>query len=111
MAGFASGLLIYWTISAVLSVIQQMYIMKSLGVPIYIFEKDKFAEKLEEQVSKGPAVHPLVEMAEDEAEKALFGEDEEGAAKEISPPKLKKKTTKKTAKKKSSAKSSPKKKK
>lgn len=114
MAGFASGLVIYWTFSAILSVLQQAYIMKSMGVPIYIFEKDKFQEELEKKVEEGPDVHPLAEMVEDETEKALFGDDQ-GAVeppKEITPPKPKKKTapkkgaSKKTASKKSSSKKS-----
>ena len=94
MARFASGLVIYWTFSAILGIIQQTIIMRSLGVPIYIFNKDKFEEELEEQVDKGPDVHPLIEMAEEEAEKALFG-DEEEAIKDIKPPKPKKKKKKK----------------
>ena len=114
MAGFASGLVIYWTFSAILSVLQQAYIMKSMGVPIYIFEKDKFQEELEKKVEEGPDVYPLAEMVEDETEKALFGDDQ-GAAeppKEITPPKPKKKTapkkgaSKKTTSKKSSSKES-----
>ncbi len=97
MAGFASGLVIYWTFSALFSIIQQAIIMRSCGVPIYIFNKDKFKEELEAKVDEGPSVHPLIEMAEEETEKALFGDDE-GAAipeKKISPPKPKKKKKKK----------------
>ncbi|MGH1456500.1 MAG: membrane protein insertase YidC [Alphaproteobacteria bacterium] len=113
MAGFASGLVLYWTFSAALSVLQQAYIMKSMGVPIYFFEKDKFKEALEKKVEEGPDVHPLIEMVEDETEKALFGEGEADAPKEINPPKPKKKTaTKKKAapKKTTTKKTSPKKK-
>ncbi len=97
MAGFASGLVIYWTFSALFSVIQQAIIMRSCGVPIYIFNKDKFKEELEAKVEEGPDVHPLIEMAEDEASSALFGDEEEAAtpAKEIKPPKPKKKKKKK----------------
>ncbi len=103
MASFASGLVIYWTFSALLSVIQQMIIMRSMGVPIYLFNKDKFKEELEEKVSEGPDVHPLIEMAEEEVEKALFGEGEgenqadpeSEAKKEIKPPKPKKSKKKK----------------
>ncbi len=96
MASFASGLVIYWTFSALFSIIQQAIIMRSCGVPIYIFNKDKFKEELEAKVEEGPDVHPLIEMAEDEAEKALFG-DEEAATpiKDIKPPKPKKKKKKK----------------
>lgn len=102
MASFASGLVIYWTFSAILSVIQQSIIMRSLGVPIYIFNKDKFEEIVEDQVEEGPGVHPLVDMAEDEAEKALFGDepqsvvpDADEEVKQVTPPKPKKKKKKK----------------
>ncbi len=102
MASFASGLVIYWTFSAALSVIQQAIIMRSMGVPIYIFNKDKFEQVVEEQVESGPDVHPLVDMAEDEAEKALFGDEQQSvvpAADEevtqVKPPKPKKKKKKK----------------
>ncbi len=99
MAKFASGLVIYWAFSAILSILQQMYIMRSMNVPIYIFEKEKFEKDLEKKIDDGPDVHPLVEMAEDEAEKALFGEGEEPVEKPvISPPKPKKKTAKKSSK-------------
>lgn len=102
MSRFASGLVIYWTFSATISVLQQMYIMRSLGVPIYIFSKDKTKEELEDKITKGEDVHPLIEMAEDEVEKALFGEDEGEASdaapaeppKDIKPPKPKKKKKK-----------------
>ena len=108
MSGFAAGLVIYWTFSALISILQQTYIMKQLGVPIYIFEKDKFEEALEKKMEKGPDVHPLAEMAEEEVEKAMFGEHEnegnetaegesEGADNkpDIKPPKKKKKKKKK----------------
>lgn len=95
MAGFASGLVIYWAFSAFLSMLQQMYIMRSLGVPIYIFEKDKFEKELTEEP---PEVHPIAEMAQEEIEDALFGEDGAEVAqapKDIKPPKPKKKKKKK----------------
>lgn len=45
MARFASGLVIYWTFSAFISVLQQMYIMRSLNVPIHLFgEKEEEPE-------------------------------------------------------------------
>lgn len=94
MAGFASGLVIYWTFSALISVIQQTIIMRSLGVPVYLFEKDKFEEELEKDLEKGPDVHPLIEMAEDQVEDALFGDDGTQSA-DIKPPKPKKKKKKK----------------
>ena len=95
MSRFASGLVIYWTFSAAISVLQQMIIMKRMDVPIYLFSKDPAEKKLDKQVDEGPAVHPLVDMAEDEVEEALF---DEHSPKEISPPKPKKKTTGKKSK-------------
>ena len=45
MSGFASGLVIYWTFSNALSVLQQSVIMKSMGVPIHLFSKGEDEEK------------------------------------------------------------------
>ncbi|PCI55313.1 MAG: membrane protein insertase YidC [Alphaproteobacteria bacterium] len=100
MAKFASGLVIYWTFSAVLGIIQQSLIMRSMGVPVYFFNKDKFEQTLETQVEEGPDVHPLIDMAEQEAEKALFGDEdaEIEVVPDIKPPKPKKKTQKKKKK-------------
>ena len=64
-------------------------------MPIHLFGETDEERKLEEAVEKGPALHPLAEMAEEEVEEALFGHDEEGQPKEISPPKKKKKKKKK----------------
>lgn len=72
MGKFASGLVIYWTLGAMLGIIQQIYIMRSLGVPIYLF-----GEK-EDPVPVMPGVHPLVGLAEKEAEEALFGDGTNG---------------------------------
>lgn len=95
MSKFASGLVIYWTFSALISVIQQTIIMRSMGVPIYLFEKDKFEKQLEEDLKKGPDVHPLAEMAEKEVEEVLFKEGEEDASgQEIKPPKPRRKKKK-----------------
>ena len=41
MSGFASGLVIYWTFSNALSVLQQAVIMKSMGVQIHLFGGDE----------------------------------------------------------------------
>lgn len=95
MSGFASGLVIYWTFSAYIGVLQQMWIMKSMGVPIYLFDKSAATEKMDQQVEEGPDVHPLAEMAEEDLEEALFGEPEEDAPKEVTPPKPKKSKKKK----------------
>jgi YidC/Oxa1 family membrane protein insertase len=95
MAGFASGLVIYWTFSAFIGILQQMWIMKSLGVPIYLFDKSAAEEKLEKQIEEGVDVHPLAEMVEDDLEEALFGEKDENLP-EVSPPKPKKSKKKKS---------------
>lgn len=44
LSGFASGLVIYWAFSNLLSVLQQAYIMKSMNVPIYLFSPDEARE-------------------------------------------------------------------
>lgn len=95
MAHFAAGLVIYWTFSALISVLQQMFIMKRMGVPIHLFGETEDEEKMDKAVSEGPAVHPLVGMAEKEAEEALFDKESEEPAKPISPPKKKKSKKKK----------------
>lgn len=95
LSRFASGLVIYWTFSALISVIQQIIIMKRLGVPIHLFGETEEEKKLEEAVNKGPAVHPLTEMAEDEIEHALFDHEEDEPKKPVSPPKKKKSKKKK----------------
>lgn len=96
MAKFASGLVIYWTVSAITGVIQQMIIMKKMDVPIYLFNKDHYRKEQEALSTKGPSVHPLVDMVEQETEKALFGEgDEPTSSAPVSAPKPKKKKKKK----------------
>lgn len=103
MSRFAAGLVIYWTFSAFIGVMQQMFIMRSLNVPIHLFGESEDEKEMEEAVEKGPALHPLSEMVEDEVEQALFGDDDEGeepaAPKTISPP-PRKKSQKKNRKKK-----------
>jgi YidC/Oxa1 family membrane protein insertase len=90
MAGFASGLVIYWTFNNVLAIIQQVIIMKSMGVPIHLFSKDKVKEKLEEEIKDGPMVEPSLAMIEDKIEGAIEGEE----TKPVSAPKPKKKKKK-----------------
>ncbi len=95
LSRFASGLVIYWTISAILSIIQQAIIMRRLGVPIYLFDKDEMDAQMKEAVDKGPDVHPLAEMVEEDVEEALFGEHDDEPKKDIKPLKPKKKKKKK----------------
>jgi YidC/Oxa1 family membrane protein insertase len=70
MSKFAAGLVIYWTVSALVSITQQMIIMYRLGVPIYLL-----GQKDDEEAMPEEGVHPLAAMAEAEAEKVLFGKD------------------------------------
>jgi YidC/Oxa1 family membrane protein insertase len=96
MAKFAAGLVIYWTFSGFIGVIQQIIIMKRMNVPVHLFGETAEEKKLDEQIDKGPGVHPIAEMVEDEVEDALFGDGEEEAPKkEIKPPKPKKSKKKK----------------
>ena len=92
MAGFSSGLVIYWTIGAYIGVIQQIVIMRGLGVPIHLFGQTDEEAALEKKVDQGPAVHPLAQMAEDKVEDALFGElGDDVPPSTVSPPKPRKK--------------------
>lgn len=90
MAKFASGLVIYWTINNILAIVQQVVIMRSMGVQIHLFKKDKDKEKLEKEIDEGPIVNPSIEMMEEKLEDAVH----EGLDKPISPPKPKKKKKK-----------------
>ena len=96
MAGFASGLVIYWGLSAALSVLQQTWIMRSMGVPIYIFNKDEFEQReLEEKAAQEKAAEEN-EKADDESEEdSELQKAEEEPIKDIKPPKPKKKKKKK----------------
>ncbi len=87
MSQFAAGLVIYWTFSSTMSIIQQMIIMHRMGVPIHLLGQSPEEKAMEEEVNKGPAVHPLGEMMEEEIEEALFGDD----PKPVTPRKKKKK--------------------
>ena len=82
MARFASGLVIYWTFSALISVLQQMFIMYRMGVPIYMLDKKKMKEQ--EEVEE-------IAVVSEEIEAAAVEE----APKVIKPPKPKKKKKKK----------------
>lgn len=90
MAKFASGLVIYWTVNNILAIVQQIVIMKSMGVPVHMFSKDKDQEKLEKEIDDGPIVNPSLEMIEEKIEEVVH----DGIDKPISPPKPKKKKKK-----------------
>jgi YidC/Oxa1 family membrane protein insertase len=87
LSKYASGLVIYWTFSNMLSIIQQIIIMRSMGVEIHLFSRSKAEKELEEQVKHGPDVHPELVVAEDEIEDALHMNE----PKAVTPPKPKKK--------------------
>ncbi len=95
MSGFAAGLVVYWTFSNALSIVQQYIIMRSMGVQPHIF-RDRSEKKLEEAIEKGPTVHPELALAEKKAEEALFGDETEGddKPKTVSAPKPRKKKKK-----------------
>lgn len=89
---FASGLVIYWTFSAFIGLIQQMIIMRSMNVPIYLFGQSEDEKKIEDSVAKGKTdIHPLIAMAEEEMEEALFDDEPPKPIKPIKPKKKKKK--------------------
>lgn len=89
LAKFAAGLVIYWTFSNALSIVQQYIIMRSLGVEVSFFRRPKVEKELEKQVAEGPSVHPELVVAEHQAEHAL-----EDAVKPITPPKPRRKKKK-----------------
>ncbi len=95
MSQFAAGLVVYWTLSAFIGVLQQMIIMKSMNVPIHLFGETEEEKAMDEAIDKGPALHPLAEMVEDQVEEALHGHDDDEPKKPISPPKPKKSKKKK----------------
>lgn len=87
LSKYAVGLVIYWTFSNALSLVQQYIIMRNMGVEIHLFSRTKKEKEMEALVAGGPAVHPGLAVLEEEVEEALLG----GEEKKISPPKRKKK--------------------
>ena len=81
MAKFASGLVIYWTISAFFGNLQQIIIMRKMGVPIHLFGESHDEED--------KAKEAKAEITEKPAKKAEYE-----AIKDISPPKPKRKKKK-----------------
>lgn len=103
LSRFSSGLVIYWTFSNALGIIQQYIIMRSMGVPVSFLRRPKAEQEMAEMVEKGPSIHPGLGALEDEVEEALFDDlpeaDKENGQKPpkkaVSPPKPKKKKKKK----------------
>lgn len=75
MSKFAAGLVIYWTVSGLLGIAQQIIIMRSLGVPIHLFGQSEEEEKLDRLMDETADVHPVAEMIEHDVEEALIGTD------------------------------------
>lgn len=95
LSKFAAGLVIYWTFSNALSVLQQYIIMRRMGVEVHLFKSSKEDKDMEKAVKEGPSVHPELGVIEDELEDALDGKSgKEEESKEITPPKPKKKKKK-----------------
>lgn len=89
LAKFPAGLVIYWSWSNLLSIVQQYILLRQEGVKVNIFTRSRSEEKLEELVEKGPAVHPGLDVIEHE----LF-EGDDNEVKEITAPKRTKKKKK-----------------
>ena len=65
LSKFPSGLVIYWTFSNLISLVQQYTIMRRMGVPVYLFAKD---EALAHEQGHKDAVKQVVEKAKIDAE-------------------------------------------
>lgn len=61
MAHMPAGLVIYWSWSNCLSVVQQYVLMRREGVEVHFFRRSAEDKKMEEVVAHGPAVHPMAE--------------------------------------------------
>lgn len=91
LAKFAAGLVIYWTFSNILSIIQQYVIMRSMGAEVKFFQGFRARREAKRLRDAGPDVHPEMEVVMDQAEHALFPEDEDKPALSKPKPKPKKK--------------------
>lgn len=112
LASFPSGLVIYFTFSNALGVLQQYVIMRMMGVEVHLFKRSKADIEMSDAIDKGPKIHPELEIIEHEVEEALFGDDDADSDVKADEPKAApKKTAKKAdAKKGAAKKTAPKKK-
>ncbi|HEY8963500.1 MAG TPA: membrane protein insertase YidC, partial [Alphaproteobacteria bacterium] len=81
-AHFPAGLVIYWSWSNTLSLLQQYVLMKKEGVEIHFFKRSREDKAMADAVAHGPTIHPELEVIEHNAEDVV---------KTISPPKKGKK--------------------
>lgn len=97
LAKFPSGLVVYWAFSAWIGLVQQMIIMRSLNVPIHLFGETEAEKSINDDLDQGgPAEHPLIDLAAEEVEDAIFGDhDDDEPKKKVSKPKPKKSKKKK----------------
>lgn len=65
LSKFPSGLVIYWTFSNLISLVQQYVIMRKMGVPVYLFSKD---EALAHEKGHQTVMEEVVEKAKLEKE-------------------------------------------
>jgi|TARA_R110002126_G_scaffold3263_1_gene18426 YidC/Oxa1 family membrane protein insertase len=103
LASFPSGLVIYFTFSNALGVLQQYTIMRMMGVEVHLFKRSKAEKEMSDAIDNGPKIHPELEIIEHEVEEALFGEDDDGdiakaEAEKPAPKKAPKKAAAKTKK-------------
>ena len=84
LAKFPAGLVIYWSWSNTLSILQQYVLLRQEGVRVNIFTRSRSEERLEELIEEGPDVDPKMAAIEHE----IADEDE---PKEIKPKQRKKK--------------------
>jgi YidC/Oxa1 family membrane protein insertase len=86
MAHFPAGLVIYWSWSNCLSILQQYVLMKKEGVEVHFFRRSRADREMAEAVAHGPAVHPASEELKHDLE-VIEGKAEEVIERPISPPK------------------------
>lgn len=94
MAQFPAGLVVYWTVSAMLAIIQQYVIMRRMNVPVHLFTRSKEEEKIDDMVASGQSAHPQAQMVVDMVDDAMVQDHEDGEntspPKKVSKPKPKK---------------------
>ncbi len=80
LAKFPAGLVVYWTFSNALSVLQQTYIMRSMGVPIHLFgETDEAkAKKASKKGEKESEPAKKVKRKDGAGGESLFGDADKG---------------------------------
>jgi YidC/Oxa1 family membrane protein insertase len=83
MAHFPAGLVIYWSWSNCLSILQQYVLMRKEGVEVHFFRRSKADKKMADAVAHGPSIHP----AEEEIKEELDVIEGKVLEKTISPPK------------------------